>query len=264
MGLTSLANYTFCINAALKLKNKPIHARSNPVSDTFAGTNLNRIMRLNTVIFDIDGLLVDSEPLWNEAATEVFHLYGVQLTEEQYKTTTGLRTKEFVEWWFSHFNIGHEQRGIAEKKIIQSVLEKIATKGTVLPGVPHIFDFFSKKGFKIGLATSSPPELIDLVVGMLGIKELLQATASAAGLAKGKPHPEVYLNCAAQLNSDPLSCICFEDSFNGMIAVKAARMKCVIVPHASQMKEERWGAADLRIASLQNFGELHLGMMDNG
>jgi len=219
-------------------------------------------MQLNTVIFDIDGLLVDSEPLWNEAATEVFHLYGVKLTEEDYKTTTGLRTKEFVNWWFSHFNIGNEQHAIAEKKIIQSVLEKIEQKGKVLPGVPHIFDFFSRKGFKIGLATSSPPELIDLVVGMLGIKDHLHATSSAEGLEKGKPHPQVYLNCAALLNSDPLSCVCFEDSFNGMIAAKAARMKCVIVPHASQIKEERWGAADLKLSSLQNFGELHLQMLD--
>lgn len=220
-------------------------------------------MQLNTVIFDIDGLLVDSEPLWNEAATEVFHLYGVKLTEEQYKTTTGLRTKEFVDWWFSHFNIHTEQHAIAEKKIVRTVLEKIEQKGKVLPGVPYIFDFFSKKGFKIGLATSSPPELVDLVVDMLGIKDHLHATSSAEGLAKGKPHPEVYLNCAAQLKSDPLSCICFEDSFNGMIAVKAARMKCVIVPHASQIKEERWGAADLKLSSLQNFGELHLGLLDN-
>ena len=63
-------------------------------------------MQLDAVIFDIDGLLVDSEPLWNEAATEIFREYGVSLSEEQYKTTTGLRTKEFVQWWFSYFNIG--------------------------------------------------------------------------------------------------------------------------------------------------------------
>ncbi|MFW2475811.1 MAG: HAD-IA family hydrolase, partial [Sediminibacterium sp.] len=90
-----------------------------------------------------------------------------------------------------------------------------------------------------------------------GIKKYLHATASAESLAYGKPHPQVYLNCAASLDSKPTSCICFEDSFNGMIAVKAARMKCVIVPHVSQLKDERWGAADLKLSSLQNFGELH-------
>lgn len=215
-------------------------------------------MQLNTVIFDIDGLLVDSEPLWNEAAAEVFKLYNVHLTEEQYKTTTGLRTSEFVEWWFAHFNINPSEMVNAQKKIVDSVLYKIETKGTIMPGVPYIFDFFARRNFKIGLATSSPAALIDLVVNMTGIQTYLQATQSAEHLPLGKPHPQVYLECAAQLNSKALECICFEDSFNGMIAVKAARMKCVIVPHSTQAKEERWSAADLKISSLQNFTELHL------
>src|ERR1700709_1055978 len=108
-------------------------------------------MELNTVIFDIDGLLVDSEPLWNEAATEVFGQYGVSLTEEQYKTTTGLRTKEFTQWWFSYYKIGDGELARAEKNIIDLVLHKIEHKATVMPGVQYLFDFFVKKGFKIGL-----------------------------------------------------------------------------------------------------------------
>ena len=219
-------------------------------------------MQLSTVIFDIDGLLVDSEPLWNEAASEVFKLYGVDLTEEQYKTTTGLRTKEFVQWWFSYYNIGNEEHARAEKKIVELVLNKIEHKGKIMPGVQYIFDFFYKKQFKIGLATSSPPALIELVVGMTGISNYLHATSSAEDLLFGKPHPQVYLNCATLLNSAPLECICFEDSYNGMIAAKAARMKCVVVPHASQTKDERWGASDLKLSSLQNFGELHFNLLN--
>lgn len=214
-------------------------------------------MELNTVIFDIDGLLIDSEPLWNEAASEVFHQYGVHLTEEQYKTTTGLRTKEFVQWWFAYYQISQEACGSAGKKIVQRVLEKIESKGSLMPGVPYIFDFFARKSFKIGLATSSPPELIDLVVNRAGIGKYLHATSSAEDLPYGKPHPQVYLDCAERLQSPPVNCICFEDSFNGLIAAKAARMKCVIVPHISQAREEKWAAADLKLSSLQNFGELH-------
>lgn len=219
-------------------------------------------MQLNTVIFDIDGLLIDSEPLWNAAAEEVLRDYGVNLTEEQYKTTTGLRTKEFVQWWFGYYQIGESEHTRAEKKIVQSVLKKIENQAQIMPGLAYIFDFFHKKNFKIGLATSSPQELIDLVIKMTGIGEYLHATSSAEDLPFGKPHPQVYLNCAEKMNAVPSACICFEDSFNGLIAAKAARMKCVVVPHYSQLKDERWGAADLKLSSLQNFGELHFDLVN--
>ncbi len=88
------------------------------------------------------------------------------------------------------------------------------------------------------------------------------ATASAGNLKYGKPHPEVYLNCASALNSVPTECLCFEDSFNGMIAAKAARMKCVVIPMYHQQKEERWRSADLKLSSLQNFGALHLNVLN--
>jgi HAD superfamily hydrolase (TIGR01509 family) len=218
-------------------------------------------MQLNTVIFDMDGLLIDSEPLWQEAATEVFRNYGLSLTEEQMVSTTGLRTHEYVKWWFGYYGIGNDELALAEKKIIHYVLENIERKGKIMPGVHYIFDFFTKRNFKIGLASSSPQELIDLVIDLIDIKKYLHTTASAEHLAYGKPHPQVYLDCAEKLQSNVYECICFEDSFNGMIAAKAAKMKCVIVPHHSQMKEDRWGAADLKLSSLQNFGELHFNLV---
>lgn len=220
-------------------------------------------MALTTVIFDIDGLLIDSEPLWHEAATDTFKSYGVQLTNAMYASTTGLRTKEFVDWWFQYFMIDMQHAPNAEREIVSSVLKKIEEKASIMPGVPHIFDFFANKEFKIGLATSSPPELIDLVVRMTGIGPYLNATSSAEFLPYGKPHPQVYLNCAEAMNSKPTECVCFEDSFNGMIAAKSARMKCVVIPHHSQTKEEKWGAADLKLSSLQNFGELHFDRLFN-
>ncbi len=220
-------------------------------------------MALTTVIFDIDGLLIDSEPLWHEAATDTFKSYGVQLTNAMYASTTGLRTKEFVDWWFQYFKIDMQYAPDAEREIVSGVLKKIEEKASIMQGVPHIFDFFANKEFKIGLATSSPPELIDLVVRMTGIGPYLSATSSAEFLPYGKPHPQVYLNCAEAMNSKPTECVCFEDSFNGMIAAKAARMKCVVIPHHSQTKEEKWGAADLKLSSLQNFGELHFDRLYN-
>jgi HAD superfamily hydrolase (TIGR01509 family) len=213
-------------------------------------------MQLNTVIFDMDGLLIDSEPLWNEAALEVFKRYDIQLSTEQYLTTTGLRTQEFVAWWFDFFKIASEYNEEACKAIVQKVKDKIVQKGKPMPGLSHILNFFIAKKFKIGLASSSPIELIEVTLDHLGIKKYIDAIASAGELPHGKPHPQVYLDCAFLLNAHPLECICFEDSFNGMIAVKAARMKCVVVPSHHDLQDNRWHAADLKISSLQNFNDL--------
>lgn len=218
-------------------------------------------MQLNTVIFDMDGLLIDSEPLWNEAAEEVFNYYGKKLTPEEYATTTGLRTNEFVAWWLRDYKFDNIELEKAGKRIIELVDEKVRKKGKMLPGVHYIINFFHERNFKIGIATSSPLSLVKSVTDLLQIKPYLQAITSAEFLTYGKPHPQVYLDCAKQLNASPLECICFEDSINGMIAVKAARMKCVVVPEHSVQKSDKWALADLKLSSLQNFNELHFNLL---
>jgi HAD superfamily hydrolase (TIGR01509 family) len=215
-------------------------------------------MQFTTVIFDMDGLLVDSEPLWDEAANFVLADYGIKLSPEQYATTTGLRTKDFLKWWFTHFNVSEANIAETEEAITQKVIELVIKKGKAMPGVPYIMDFFTQRNFKIGLASSSPFSLINTVTHLLKIEKHIQAVCSAAELTYGKPHPQVYLNCAELLNALPRECICFEDSFNGMIAAMAARMKCVLVPEHKNAKDRRLGAADLKIASLQNFNSLLL------
>ena len=218
-------------------------------------------MDFNTVIFDMDGLLIDSEPLWMEAATEVFAAYGKKLSAEEYATTTGLRTSEFVRWWLRDYKFDKTELDKADANIVEMVINKLKTKGKPMPGYEHIFEFFYRKNFKIGLATSSPMSIVDAVTKLLGVDEYIQVKTSAEKLVHGKPHPQVYLECAQSLNVSPLQCICFEDSINGMIAVKAARMKCVVVPSYQQIKDERWSLADLKISSLKNFSELHVGLL---
>lgn len=212
-------------------------------------------MQLDTVIFDMDGLLIDSEPFWQEAGIETLEQYNVALTLEQYHLTTGLRTREWIDYWWNHFQIGADSAQEAEDTILRKALEKIGEKARPMPGIEHIFSFFSEKNFRIGLATSSPLALVDLVVEKLGIRSYLDAIASAGHLPFGKPHPQVYMDCARTLEVSPLQCICFEDSFNGLIAAKAARMKCVVIPAPDQINLAKWGAADLKLNSLLEFDE---------
>jgi mannitol-1-/sugar-/sorbitol-6-/2-deoxyglucose-6-phosphatase len=213
---------------------------------------------LNTVILDMDGLLIDSEPLWEEAGRETLQRFNVKLSTEQYHISTGLRTSEWIQHWFNQFNISMEYAAEAETTIVKSAIEKIAAKAQPLPGVQHIFSFFKQRNFKIGLASSSPMELINVVVDKLQIDHFINAKTSAEHLQFGKPHPQVFLNCAELLRSSAAECICFEDSFNGMIAAKAARMKCVVVPAYNQQQQAKWAAADLKLSSLQNFNGLLL------
>jgi sugar-phosphatase len=124
--------------------------------------------------------------------------------------------------------------------------------------VGHILQFFKQRHFNIGLASSSPMELIDVVIAKLQISDFIDARTSAESLSYGKPHPQVYLDCAAALDVSPVECLCFEDSFNGLIAAKAARMKCVVVPDRHQQTLPKWAAADLKLSSLQNFNGLLL------
>ncbi|MGL6267451.1 MAG: hexitol phosphatase HxpB [Chitinophagaceae bacterium] len=212
-------------------------------------------MILNTAIFDMDGLLIDSEPIWQEAANEVMQKLGVILDEDLYATTIGLRTREFLQFWFNRYQINQDIVPSMEEEITNLVIDKIFTSGTLLPGVFETLEFFKKKNFQIGLATSSPLQLVDTVLKKTGLTGRFQAISSAEHLPNGKPHPQVYLDCAALLKSDPTSCLCFEDSFNGMIAAKAARMKCVVVPDPRAFENNRWEAADLKISTLRDFDE---------
>ena len=220
-------------------------------------------MKTESAIFDMDGLLIDSEPLWYEAAVEVFSPIGITLTPELYASSIGLRTKEFVDNWFSVYNIDRSLATETVKKINDVVIEKIRYKGEAMPGVHRVLEQIRAADIRIGLATSSPLALIDVVVDKLGIREYFSAFNSAENLVHGKPHPQVYLDCASTLGVEPVNCVCFEDSFHGMIAAKAARMKCVVVPLPAFRDQPRFQAADLLLHSLEDFKLSYFSLHNN-
>ena len=214
-------------------------------------------MKINTVIFDMDGLLIDSEPLWFEAATEIMQNFGIVLSQEEYNTSTGLRTKEFLHYWFTYFQKDLTNLAEIEKNITELVISKVITKGDAMNGVNHAIQLVQSLGLKIGLASSSPIKLINTVVEKINLKNIFSIITSAEHLPFGKPHPEVFLQCAEKLNSHPIECVCIEDSFNGMIAAKAGRMKCIIVPTPLQFDDNRWHAADIKLNELSQLNSQH-------
>lgn len=217
-------------------------------------------MKLKAVIFDMDGLLIDSEPLWQEAGSETLAEFGKELSLEQYHSSTGLRTEEWIQHWFHYFEVPMQHATTAIDTIISKAISKIDEKGIAFGGIDHIISLMKAHSLKIGLATSSPLSLVDVVLKKLGLQNSFDAITSAEKLPFGKPHPEVYLNCASELGVAGMECIAFEDSFNGMIAAKAARMKCVIVPALQDYAHLKWNAADLKLRSLTEFDEEKLQM----
>jgi sugar-phosphatase len=212
-------------------------------------------MKLDTAIFDMDGLLIDSEPLWHQAAQEVMGAMGIPLDEEAYATTVGLRTREFLQHWFRIYQVDQRLAPETEDKITSRVIALVSEEGQLMPGVRASISLFRHRGYRIGLATSSPMELVDAMLARTGLGGSFDAIHSAALLPYGKPHPQVYLDCAETLGTTPLQCLCLEDSFNGMIAAKAARMKCIVVPENMLFNQERWHAADRKLPSLEHLDE---------
>lgn len=210
---------------------------------------------INTVIFDMDGLLIDSEPLWGLAMKEVFATVGVELTSELASHTTGLRTAEVVDYWHDYFKWQGKGREQVTNEIIDTVTAKILAQGEAMEGLEYILDFFSARDFKMGLASSSPQRLIESAVTHMGIRGRFQVISSAEFESHGKPHPAVYLSCAKKLGSSPLECVAFEDSVTGMTAAKAARMKTVVVPEAHNRSNKRYALADVKLDSLLDFND---------
>jgi sugar-phosphatase len=210
-------------------------------------------MKLQAVIFDMDGLLIDSEPLWQEAGKATLLEFGKELTTEQYHSSTGLRTEEWIEHWFHHFSIDMAHAPAAVETIINKAIELIDAHGEAMEGVEHAIRICEEQNLLLGLATSSPLLLVKVVLEKLNLQNRFDAITSAEHLSYGKPNPQVFINCAEAMQTSPVACVAFEDSFYGMIAAKAARMKCVVVPTAADYEQSKWDAADLKLKSLGNF-----------
>jgi sugar-phosphatase len=218
---------------------------------------------IDTVIFDMDGLLVDTEPLWVVAMQEVFKTVNVSITPELAAQTTGLRTKEVVNYWYDYFKWKGKSKEQVTEEIIEGVWQQVLRNGTVMEGAHEILHLFKNQNLKMGLASSSPLHFIHQVLDHFQLSPYFHTIASAGGEPYGKPHPAVYLSCAQQLGSKPLHCLAFEDSINGMVAAKAARMKVVVVPEVHNRQNPKYALADLKFDQLSDFTMSHFEELNN-
>jgi HAD superfamily hydrolase (TIGR01509 family) len=207
------------------------------------------------VIFDMDGLLVDSEPWWRAAETNVFGSLSQAPSASDFEEMMGNRIEEVIARW----RIKHPWQGMSDEAvkvaIVDEVQRLVTTNAQLMPGVVNLLEQLQKKKMPVALASSSPLRLIRGLMQHYGIYNYFHVVCSAEAEDFGKPHPAVFITAAKHLGIDPTELLVIEDSFNGVIAAKAARMKCLAVPTPEHAAQPRFAAADLVLPSLTMFDD---------
>ncbi|MBL7891564.1 MAG: hexitol phosphatase HxpB [Bacteroidia bacterium] len=212
---------------------------------------------VEAVIFDMDGLLVDSEPLWRAAEKKVFATVDIHLTETDFEQFMGFKINEVVDFWYNHKTWTDKSKTDVENEILDELEFLIDTQARAQPGVEQVINFFEGKKVPLAIASSSPSLIIKSVLKKLNIAQYFKVVHSAEMERYGKPHPAVYLTTARQLQVSPVNCLVFEDSFNGLLAAKAARTKTISVPEGDAYNQTRFDIADFKLRSLTDFTEEH-------
>jgi mannitol-1-/sugar-/sorbitol-6-/2-deoxyglucose-6-phosphatase len=208
---------------------------------------------LQAVLYDMDGLLADTEPLWQDAEIKVFNALGVPLTRELCRQVMGQRIDEVVKYWYGLYPWQGMDLKTVENQVIEELLYLIEQRAVLLPGVLDSIALVEKRGWKKAVASSSALRIIEHLLQKVGIREHFELVCSAEFEPYGKPHPGIFLSTAEKLGVEPQACLVLEDSVNGVLAGKAARMKVIAVPDHTMANDPRFCLADAKIISLSYF-----------
>lgn len=208
---------------------------------------------MKAAIFDMDGLLIDSEPLWQQAEIAVFRSVGVMLTRELCRETVGLRLDSVVRYWYEKFPWRGAPPEVVESMILEAVSHLIIERGKPMPGVEETVDMLRGANYELAVASSSPMKLIRTSLEKFGMTEYFSVLHSADSEDEGKPHPGVYLTTMSRLGAHPGNCIAFEDSAVGVRAAKSAGAHVIAVPDPADVSDPGFEDADVVLSSLADF-----------
>lgn len=212
-------------------------------------------MKLTTqgVIFDMDGVLLDTEPLWAESMMAVGQAHGIEVSYAQLRHTTGLRIHEVTAFWADKFPW---KKNISAHEVAEDILDHIIANAIensrIMPGIIEHLEYLRQHEFPIGVATSSPRRMMSTLLKHFGIAPYFHQAVCGDEVALAKPHPEIYLRCAEALGIAPYDAVAIEDSVNGMISAKAARMRVVAIPEAAKQALPAFGLADIVVTSMHD------------
>ena len=216
--------------------------------------------RIRAVVFDLDGVLIDSEQVWDAARRRLTEDSGGRWRESATQDMMGMSS---IEW--SRYM--HEELGVKmpPEEISAAVVERMEglyrEHLPLIPGAREAVERVAAR-WPLGLASSANRPVIEVVLELSGLGGFFETTVSSEEVARGKPAPDVYLEAARRLRVDPAFCAAVEDSSNGILSAHAAGMRVVAIPNRTfPPSEEALKAADAAIPSLQ---ELHQEVIDPG
>jgi HAD superfamily hydrolase (TIGR01509 family) len=201
------------------------------------------------VIFDLDGVLLDSEQVWNRAKEELVHERGGRWRDQAPRDMMGMSSPEWSAYLRDELGVDLEPGEISDDVVAR--LERIYRESLpVLDGAAEAVERLAAR-WPLGLASSSNREIIDLFLELSGLAERFAVTLSSEEVARGKPAPDVYLEAARRLGAEPARCAAIEDSANGIRAARAAGMRVLALPNPHYPPDpEALAEADELIGSL--------------
>ncbi|MGE2103346.1 HAD family hydrolase [Citrobacter koseri] len=191
-------------------------------------------MKSKAVIFDMDGVIIDSEGLWRQAQKDALAGWGVTVNDEECETLTkGKRLDEIARVWCEYCPLQTDP-GVLESAIRKRITGLIAMEGEAMDGVYAVLHHFRHRGYRIALATSSSHQVIEAVLSKLNLLGHFDVICSADDERYGKPHPAVYLSALKKLGLPAAECLVIEDSLSGFRAAQAAGIDTIVVSDGCQ------------------------------
>jgi HAD superfamily hydrolase (TIGR01509 family) len=204
---------------------------------------------ITAVIFDMDGVLIDSEQIWDEVREELARERGGRWHQRAQADMMGMSSTEWSRYMHDVIGLPEPPEEI-NKEVVRRLLARYKESLPLLPGAVEAVERLAKR-WPLGLASSSNGEVIDAVLEQAEIAHLFRATVSSEDVEHGKPAPDVYLEAARRLGVDPTSCAAIEDSQNGIRSARAAGMRVIAIPNPHYPpSEDTLALADVVLKSL--------------
>jgi HAD superfamily hydrolase (TIGR01509 family) len=184
------------------------------------------------VAFDLDGLMVDTEPVFERAVSDLLTARGLALTQKLAHRMIGRTTRQAFEDLVAHFQLPESVEALAQESIDRLFALFDVDPPQLLPGVLELLDHLETRSIPRAIATSSHREHVDRVLGPLGVLHRFEFVMTCEDVTRGKPFPEIYEKTARRFGHAPSDMIVLEDSPNGLRAAKRAGARCIVVPHS--------------------------------